>query len=536
MNRKLRKYLMAAIVLAAVIATVCAAPLTAAASSRTTGAKTKVTLYADFSCGNADNEDLIETKQVTFNGKPDAVDLAELLSEWTGLDFTLNGATIDDGEIFVDWSEDSTLVAGLDDREQSEDFFFYDAESLNWFMMDSLARTLTENLDVETVYYSAEGEPLAWDKGEMTGLTELPLLQPYMGSPFFYAHADVKGFVELEEESDAYSYLCDELEMLWDLNFDIEFYEEDEVDGLNYWNFELTFWNGDYDAYVCDIAVTTDGKVYGPGLESSEPAVIDYPRVTPYGVYNFEGSLEEYASLTIHHGGTLVMEVEDGDELVEINGRFVVYGNLIFMVFEYDGEYEVKYCHIADKNTLLISVGQGFFKEPIVLEDEDDAQAYLETELADLMDVGLVLEFGDADEVEGETWWAFFLAIPDTDGELLFLDYYVVTESGDIYIYDAGEFLAEPIPGWVPVNYIMCDISGSYYYQGDYDGDELYVYMDGTVDFTVTSGDYIEGISVIYGDRFYILFYDEDDSVEVGILTIVDDDTMMIDWEDGYFR
>ena len=50
------------------------------------------------------------------------------------------------------------LVAGLDDREQKEEFFFFDYDSQCWFMMDSLWRTLTENLDAEKVQKTASKE------------------------------------------------------------------------------------------------------------------------------------------------------------------------------------------------------------------------------------------------------------------------------------------------------------------------------------------------------------------------------------------
>ena len=39
--------------------------------------------------------------------------LAECLSQWTGLDFTLNSAVVDGTTAHVDWAPDSTLIAGL---------------------------------------------------------------------------------------------------------------------------------------------------------------------------------------------------------------------------------------------------------------------------------------------------------------------------------------------------------------------------------------------------------------------------------------
>lgn len=54
-----------------------------------------------------------------------------------GIGFSIAAAPAPDG-LAVDWAKDSTLVAGLDDRAQKEEFFMYDVESLSWFMMDSL--------------------------------------------------------------------------------------------------------------------------------------------------------------------------------------------------------------------------------------------------------------------------------------------------------------------------------------------------------------------------------------------------------------
>lgn len=85
----------------------------------------------------------------------------------------------------MDWAPDSTLIAGLDDREQKEDFFFFDEESLRWFMLDSLWRTLTENLDVTEVYYTMDGG----EKLTLVGLNPVdtfPAEEPYKGSAFYF--------------------------------------------------------------------------------------------------------------------------------------------------------------------------------------------------------------------------------------------------------------------------------------------------------------------------------------------------------------
>ncbi len=143
-------------------------------------------LYAVFSA-----EDVKEYPIKYTGAKKNAEELAHELSKLTGLDFTITASQTEDGWI-VDWSADSTLIAGLDDREQKKEFHFFDADSLNWFMMDSLWRTLTENLDTETVYYTMDGgRELVLEK--MSPAKEFPSDAPYMGSEFYFAHADVRG-------------------------------------------------------------------------------------------------------------------------------------------------------------------------------------------------------------------------------------------------------------------------------------------------------------------------------------------------------
>lgn len=110
-----------------------------------------------------------------------AEELAQELSELTGPDFTITASRVEDGWI-VDWAADSTLVAGLDDREQKEEFFFFDYDSQCWFMMDSLWRTLTENLDAENIYYTMDGgQELVLEKPS-SSINTFPSDVPYMGS------------------------------------------------------------------------------------------------------------------------------------------------------------------------------------------------------------------------------------------------------------------------------------------------------------------------------------------------------------------
>ncbi len=148
-------------------------------------------LYADFSCGSTEAESIKEYPMEYTGSQKSAQELAQELSLLTGLDFAITVSQVSDG-LTVDWAADSTLVAGLDDREQKEEFFFYDIHTLRWFMMDSLWRTLTGNLDVENVYYTmGGGRELSFE--ELSPVTTFPADIPYMGSGFYYAHSDDVG-------------------------------------------------------------------------------------------------------------------------------------------------------------------------------------------------------------------------------------------------------------------------------------------------------------------------------------------------------
>lgn len=158
------------------------ASLKPAASSQSAAEETQMdVLYAVFSA-----EDVREYPIEYTGAQKTAEELADELSELTGLDFIITISKNSDGWI-VDWSADSTLVAGLHDREQKEEFFFFDQDTLSWFMMDSLWRTLTENLDTENIYYTMDGgKELVFT--ELYPVSEFPSDVPYMGSEFYYAH------------------------------------------------------------------------------------------------------------------------------------------------------------------------------------------------------------------------------------------------------------------------------------------------------------------------------------------------------------
>lgn len=118
-----------------------------------------------------------------------AMEIAALLSEWTGLDFTLNSVRMVENGLLVDWSKDSTLLAGLGEKAQKEGFHFYDAASLNWFMLDSLAFSLNNNLQVSFVYYCTDGEALDLEGMTAEGQTLLPVDEPYYSSYYYVSQS-----------------------------------------------------------------------------------------------------------------------------------------------------------------------------------------------------------------------------------------------------------------------------------------------------------------------------------------------------------
>ena len=91
------------------------------------------------------------------DGKCDPEKIAAALSEWTGLNFAISFKVNDDGAYVIDWKSDSTLATGSPPEPQKEEFHFFDADSLRWFMLNSLCYTVRRNLGDADVYYSADG-------------------------------------------------------------------------------------------------------------------------------------------------------------------------------------------------------------------------------------------------------------------------------------------------------------------------------------------------------------------------------------------
>ncbi|MDD6032937.1 MAG: hypothetical protein PUC47_05545 [Oscillospiraceae bacterium] len=164
-------------------------------SSQSTATQTAV-LYAVFNGGE------VKEYPVAYTGAQiTAEELADELTGLTGLDFTITASKGTDG-LTVDWAADSTLLAGLGGREQKTDFFFFDSDSLGWFMMDSLWKTLTENLGVEDIYYTMDGGQELVVGTMSPPLNEFPSDTPYMGSEFYEAHSDGQG--DMSDVGDIY--------------------------------------------------------------------------------------------------------------------------------------------------------------------------------------------------------------------------------------------------------------------------------------------------------------------------------------------
>lgn len=144
----------------------------------------QVLLYGDFSFGdqNPKPED-IRTYPQTYSGDLTPDVFTRGLSTLTGLDFFAD-ITVAEDEVRVYWADDSTLTAGLDDRPQKEEFHFFDAQSLNWFMMDSLWQTLTHHYGVDVYYCSADGGDLTLPE-DTHPVSSFPAEVPYQGSAHY---------------------------------------------------------------------------------------------------------------------------------------------------------------------------------------------------------------------------------------------------------------------------------------------------------------------------------------------------------------
>lgn len=121
--------------------------------------------------------------EIEYTGELTPKVLANGLSDITGLDFIID-YKYEENSLYIDWDLNSTLLSNSPPREEKEDFHFYDSDSTNWFMMDSLLATLRENFDAKYIYYSMDdGKELYIDELYPTNI--IPSNIPYEGSTFY---------------------------------------------------------------------------------------------------------------------------------------------------------------------------------------------------------------------------------------------------------------------------------------------------------------------------------------------------------------
>jgi hypothetical protein len=288
------------------------------------------TLVADFSNGSPEpNQREIPWK---YDGVLDIATLSIALSAATGLDFYVDGK-IEGDKALVSWWDTSTLVAGLDDREQNGDFFFYDATSLNWFMMDSLAATVKKNIpEIKEVYYSGEnGESVVFPNPEDMagqGLPVLPTDLPYEGSAFFLAHADVMGDIDDEGRGD----LIDDAE-----------------DGLAYWN---GFDFGPNLSYAEEYEYQSDPGAY---MNPAEAAKLTFDDVKNNGYIPGYSDKVEYTM-------TLV-------DLAEIDGKECY----VYRCDTESGDFSAGFAFPYQSGTIYMQ-GQGGQWVPLIIGDGDNGE------------------------------------------------------------------------------------------------------------------------------------------------------------------
>jgi hypothetical protein len=331
----------------------------------------EITLYANFASGSAQAQELdrIKSKTVTVE-EITAKSIAEKLSQWSGLDFTINSETVSETSLTVDWSLDSTLIANLDDREQKEDFTFFDEDSMRWFMMDSLAQTCMENMNISEVYYTMDkGKELSFEG--LYPVSIFPKDTPYMNSPFYFAHADVKG----------------------DVNDNVM--EETSVMG-NVGNFAPTegLWRlyGETDTAF----IIMDGKglctsYYASGAVESDGYLTYDPTNGYYNVFNYENTLmflfyisdQDENKLIIGYDEQFIY-IKDGNTSPQNIPVIVTQGTLIGITpMEMNNDYNGGYYYSdLTEDDLTIIINTAFTTTQTAKEDLDDYIARCAKELS----------------------------------------------------------------------------------------------------------------------------------------------------------
>jgi len=154
-------------------------------------------IILDFSFGSP--EPILRQETEYAYGEIPIERLVECLDWFAALDFTVSFPDCENGGVAVDWKTDSSLLLGTvpEDHEKrlgylsaelAEALRFADADKLRWFMLDSLYRTLQDNFYTD-VYYTMDGGKELVLPG-LSPVNTFPSGIPYMGSAFYFAHAD----------------------------------------------------------------------------------------------------------------------------------------------------------------------------------------------------------------------------------------------------------------------------------------------------------------------------------------------------------
>jgi len=213
-----------------------------------------MSVYLDFSNGNPSGSIRSQSDLYYFD-KPEEDWIIEMLSDVSGLDFSAEIIRGDDGGIIVDWSESSSLIAGIGGREQKRGFVFDDDDAMRWFMMDSMWRTVAKRYSAEDVFYTmGGGKELAF--ASLSPVDVFPSHIPYMGSPFYFGHDGEAG-----DDGLSFSYFDG-----WEFIFE---------SGVGAWHTTVVIESdGSFYGYFTDTDMGDDGE--------------DYPYGTQY-VCNFAG-------------------------------------------------------------------------------------------------------------------------------------------------------------------------------------------------------------------------------------------------------
>jgi len=125
--------------------------------------------------------------------------IAESMTSWSGIEFFFTVSSNSGGATVIDWQNESSLILGYPPEDQktrlsyageehTADFIFNDADTLRWFMMDSAWRNFGGGDGKEIFFTMDGGKELAFD--ELYPVNIFPADMPYMGSAFYFAHAD----------------------------------------------------------------------------------------------------------------------------------------------------------------------------------------------------------------------------------------------------------------------------------------------------------------------------------------------------------